>query len=230
MNSARWRSESAVNDIGKMAAEDSIAWLEQCAGAGTRITSQVLAAIAVHAGDEAIDSLLGIAAHDKDDEKREDAIFWLGQVRGAEAEAGITTLMFEDDDPEFREHAAFSLSQSDAPGRVAALVKLGREDAHTEVRSQAWFWLAQTGAPQAESEIKRALRSERDLDVREDIVFALSQLPEENAAAALVEVIEDKELHHEIRKTALFWLAQVESDNAPDLHRQTPEWQLIARW
>ena len=64
-----------------------------------------------------------------------------------------------------------------------------------------------------DSEIQRAIGDEKDQNVREEAIFALSQLPEERAAKALVEVIEDQRLSDEDRPHALFWLAQLDSES-----------------
>ena len=70
------------------------------------------------------------------------------------------------------------------------------------------------GAPGAEQAIVAALRKDTDEDVREQTVFALSQLPEERATQALIAAAEDKSLSRELRKRALFWLSQSESESA----------------
>ena len=208
------QSDSDVRNLGRIEAEESMRWLERVIEPHSRNSTQALGSIAVHAGMAAQEFLVGVADNGDEIENRKDAVFWLGQVRAKEAESDIVRLMFDDPDPELREHAAFSLSQSVAPGRVGYLARLGREDAEPEVRSQAWFWLAQTDAADAAGLIQRAIREESDPGVREDAVFALSQLPGTRAEQALVDIIEDKDLHEDIRKEALFWLAQVETDSA----------------
>jgi len=94
------------------------------------------------------------------------------------------------------------------------LIQQGRTDAGPDVRSQAWFLLAETGADEREAEIRHALPDDHDEDVREDAVFALSQLPEKRAIRAPVQIIEDRNMDLEIRKQALFWLAQTEPEDA----------------
>ncbi len=207
-------TKTAILDLGVVDTEASVRWLRTLIGSHTRISMHALAAISVHGGPESLDALIDIAANDSDLENRKEAVFWMGQVRGTEAEEDIERLMFADDNADFREHAAFSLSQSDAPGRVDALARLGKEDSDGDVRSQAWFWLAQTEFAEGEEEIQKAIRDEKDGDVREQAIFALSQLPEERAAKALTKVIENRRLSKEDRKQALFWLAQLESESA----------------
>jgi HEAT repeat protein len=209
-------AEFPILDLGVIDAAESVRWLRSSIDAQKGKRTHVLAAIAVHAGPESLQHLVDIATNDSSLQNREDAVFWMGQVRAVEAEASIEKLMFTDDDPEFREHAAFSLAQSTAPGRSSALARLGRDDADVDVRSQACFWLAQSDSANAEALILQAITEERNSDVREDAIFALSQLPERRALRALIEVIEDRGLGENDRKQALFWLAQLESDPALD--------------
>jgi hypothetical protein len=203
-----------IVDLGFVATASSIAWLEKRLQPHTKLSTDALAAIAVHDGQESLNLLLDVAESSAALENRKDAVFWMGQLRATEAEADMKRLMFNDANAKFREHAAFVLSQSNASGRIEALAKLGRDDGDGDVRSQAWFWLAQTGSAEAEAQIQRALHEERDTDVREQAIFALSQLPEERAAKALAIVIENRQLGENDRKHALFWLAQLGSDAA----------------
>ena len=82
------------------------------------------------------------------------------------------------------------------------------------MRSRAWFWLAQIEAPESEKEIGRAIVSDPSAEVREQAVFALSQLPEERAVRSLLGILEDARMDNEVRKQALFWLVQSDSDLA----------------
>lgn len=205
---------SAITDLGIGDSDESVEWLQQFVSPSTNISDDAIMAIAMHAGDKARDALIGVAEAQGSQDNRENAIFWLAQVRIAEAANEIKNIMFDDSNSDIREHAAFSYSQSNATDRTPTLIRQGKEDVDPDVRSQAWFWLAQTGAAESEVEIRRAIANERDSDVREEAVFALSQLPEGRAVKALASILEDKQLDMEIREQALFWLAQAESDVA----------------
>jgi len=206
-------ANTAVTDLGPVAAGESLEWLEDLVQPNGEHTSDAIAAIAVHAGNQASD-MLRDAARSDDEDIREDTIFWMAQVRIADMADDVKAFVFDDDDPDIREHAAFAYSQSDAGDAADVLIRQGRNDDNADVRSQAWFWLAQTEADESEVEIARAVREDDDEDVREEAVFALSQLPEERAVAALGNILEDKSLDMEVREQALFWLAQSDSDEA----------------
>ena len=209
-------TESAITDLGIANVDESVEWLTSYISPHTDISDEAITAIAMHAGDKAHDTLIDVAGKDDSQDNRENAIFWMAQVRIAESADEIKKIMFDDSNADIREHAAFSYSQSTATDRATVLIRQGKEDANPDVRSQAWFWLTQTAATESEVEIRKAIDNERDADVREEAVFALSQLPEERAVKALASILEDKQLDMETREQALFWLAQADSDVALD--------------
>lgn len=207
-------TESAIANLGLVQVDESIAWLRQFVTPQSTASDDAITAMALHAGDGARQFLVDTAGSGDSEENRENAIFWMAQVRIGETAGDIQKIMFDDRSADIREHAAFSYSQSTAPDRAEMLIRQGKNDLDGDVRSQAWFWLAQIEAVESEREIRKAIVSERDADVREQAIFALSQLPEERAVKALADILEDRKLDREIREQALFWLAQADSDIA----------------
>ena len=205
-------SNAIVVDHGQLDAADSVAWLSRQIGADSKLSSDALAAIAVHKGNEARRTLVATARSDSRLENRKHAVFWMGQTRGLETGDDIKALMFSDDSAQMREHAAFALSQSNATGRLEALSRLGNTDRDRDVRGKAWFWLAQSGEPGSEAAMLSALEAEQSGNVREELIFAMSQLPDDAGTDALIAVIENRQLPDELRKRALFWIAQDGSD------------------
>lgn len=210
-----------IRDLGPVAEDESARWLmdlvKQGDSGGTKrhqLEDDLLAALAVNRGDFARDGMAGIARNDARTETRKQAVFWLALLRGHEGADITASVMFNDKNADVREHAAFSLTQSEAPRVSADLIRLGNSDRDTEVRAQAWFWLAQKGAADAESAIFAALRKETDADVRERTIIALSRLPDARATRALIAVAEDRSMSRELRKRAVFWLSQSDSDAA----------------
>jgi HEAT repeat protein len=206
-------SDSAILDLGPVAARESIAWLKDHIEPNLDLASEAIMAAAVHDGKEALELLLQ-TANSNDEDNREDAIFWMAQVRVDETSVELKTFIFDNRDPDIREHAAFAYAQSEADDIAEVLIRQGRNDEDPDVRSQAWFWLAQSEAPESEDAIMSAMREDNDDDVREEAVFALSQLPDDRAVKALAGILEDSSFDMEIREQALFWLAQAESDEA----------------
>lgn len=201
-------------DHGMVESADSVAWLQAQMKTNGKLAADALTSIAVHEGASAHRALVDTARSDRSLENRKAAIFWMAQARARETGNEIKALMFRDASPAVREHAAFSLSQSRVEDRAAALARLGTADAEPQVRGQAWFWLAQTGDSSAPAAILAALNTESSRTVREEMVFALSELPGEAGADALITIIENRQYSGTLRKRALFWLAQDESDRA----------------
>lgn len=212
-------ADSEIRDLGEVSASVSVDWLQQqleIAGtvANNAAVSPTIAALAIHAGDSARRALIDVAEHGLDEDRRNDAVFWMGQLRAHDSAKDLERLMFGHDDPELRKHAAFSLSQSVIADRHASLKRLATTDAAGDVRARAWFWLAQTDAPDIEDAMLAHLAEEPDRHVREQMVFALSQLPDERGLSALGRLIEDPAQDRSIRQKAIFWLAQSESTEA----------------
>jgi hypothetical protein len=213
-------TRTPVQELEGVTADDSARWLSVRATEGApdadkhrSIGEHALAALAMHRGVVAGDALAGFA-RDSRVETRKSAVFWLAMLRGAEGAEVTSSVMFNDADAQVRQHAGFALAQTKSPRAAADLIRQGNTDKVGEVRAQAWFWLAQTGAADAEQAIAQALRKDADEHVREQAIFALSQLPDERAARALIAAAEDQSLSHELRKRAVFWLSQSESDAA----------------
>jgi HEAT repeats len=172
-----------------------------------------LAAIAYHATASATQLLAARAAPAQRNEARKQALFWLGQTRGAAGADVVEHYATTDASPALRAHAVFALSQSDAGNAYEHIRTIASNDPSEQVRSQALFWMAQMGDARAEADITTALHAEAAESVREQAVFALSQLEDERADAALIAVIRGN-YPRAIKKKALFWLGQSGSPQA----------------
>lgn len=216
---------SAIKPLENISVDDSARWVAKLVvprtaekrSAENRLNGDALAALAMHRGNVARESLTAIARKDASVENRKDALFWATQVRGIEGIDIVSPSLFDDTEAKVREHAAFALSQSQkktARSVAPLLIRAATSDREAKVRSQSWFWLAQSKAAETEAAIRAALPKETESRVREQAIFALSQLPPVRAATALMAVAEDKSLAREERKRAIFWLGQMKSDQA----------------
>lgn len=207
-------ADSPIQDLGRLDTDASARWLaQQFAGSSERF-SEALAALALHDGTTAEDTLAAIANDAEAGKRRMDALFWLGHARGEAGVRRIEPLLTTEPDPRIRQHAAFAISQSNSVRRGDLVLRQAKTDRVEEVRSQAWFWLAQIGDSRSEAELRAALRSEASQQVRHQAIFALSQLPDDRGVPALISVIEDRELAIDDRKQALFWLGHSETEQA----------------
>jgi hypothetical protein len=89
-----------------------------------------------------------------------------------------------------------------------------RTDLPLDTRRRAVFWLGQAAGDAAARGLDSLTADDRDdLEIRKQAVFALSQRPAGEAVPALIRVIRTSP-RAELRRTALFWLAQSEDPRA----------------
>jgi hypothetical protein len=113
-------------------------------GAESRVSKGALAALAQHAGSEAVQPLLRLARQAPEPKLRGEALFWLAQRAGREAGAAITDAIANDPDTAVKKRAVFALSQLPADEGVPKLIEVARKHTNPAVRKQAMFWLGQS--------------------------------------------------------------------------------------
>jgi hypothetical protein len=172
-----------------------------------------LAAIAYHADKSATRALTARAEASRPFKEREQALFWLGQTRGAEGADVVGHYATTDADPKLRAKAIFALSQSKAPDAYSHILAIARQDPAEHVRGEAIFWLAQMDDARAKDDILASLKTESSDNVRERAVFALSQLDDGAADEALIAVLRGDH-SRAVKKQAMFWLGQSGSPRA----------------
>jgi hypothetical protein len=210
------RSGEAIRRIDGVGAAESIGllsdWLDGTDGSHRR-DDLALAAIAFHGDALATRVLAERTEPSRPHRQREDALFWLGEARGADGAAIVERVATTDGDPKLREHAIFALSQAHAGDPYARIHAIAQSDPDGHVRSQALFWMAQMHDGRAGSDITTALARDPSESVREQAVFALSQLGGDAADAALIALLRGH-YPREVKKQALFWLGQSGSPRA----------------
>jgi HEAT repeat protein len=172
-----------------------------------------LIALAYHADTSATRALAARAEPSHPFKEREQALFWLGQTRGAEGASVVEHYATTDADPKLRTKAIFALSQSKAPDAYAHILTMAHIDPAEHVRGESFFWLAQMDDARAKDDIIASLKSESSDKVREQAVFALSQLDDGAADEALIAILRG-DYPHAVKKQALFWLGQSGSPRA----------------
>ncbi|MBD8526170.1 HEAT repeat domain-containing protein [Pseudomarimonas arenosa] len=193
----------------------SLAWLdvelEQSLHKQVRSAAVVL--MAQHADAQATGRLIQRSQAGQREQVRRDALFWLGQVRGAEGLPPIQRAAADPGAGDIQQHALFVLSQSDLPAAADSLLSVADDSGQSaESRGQALFWMAQSEHPQTRGAIEQVLRSKPSVELQEKAVFALSQL-EQGADQALIDLIQG-DYPRSAKKQALFWLGQSGSDQA----------------
>jgi hypothetical protein len=209
-------TRQALRPLAGVSAKDSVDWLERQAvadGAAKKLDDEPIMALAFHADAAAQSALVRMASTGQPEKRREAALFWLGQARGAAGVSIVEGFARDDASEDIRRHALFVLSQAEDFDTYPKVLASAQNDRSGEVRSQALFWLAQMKDARASQDIVAALRREKDAEVREQAVFALSQLPDGQNDAALIGIMRG-DYPREVKQKALFWLGQSGSDSA----------------
>lgn len=210
------RNADKVRRLDTVAGADSVALLATTAAESTLdLADTSLASLAFHADAAATRALEQLIEPPHPRKLREQALFWLGQARGADGAKIVERVATSNSDDELREQAIFALSQSHAGDPYASILRIARRDRSERVREQALFWMAQTGDKRAKDDIVAAIGSDASEKVREQGVFALSQLKDDQADAALIALVRGN-YPRKVKEQALFWLGQSGSTRALD--------------
>jgi HEAT repeat protein len=136
------------------------------------------------------------------------AIFALGQGENASA-ADLAFLRSAFDrlpSERLKDRVLMAMSQGDSDEGTRWLLAQARDERQPmEVRRKAVFWAGQGHARLAD--LTSLYESTREPRLREHVIFVLSQRNEEAATDALMSIARDDH-DREMRKKALFWLAQ----------------------
>ena len=149
-----------------------------------------------------------VAENDREtDNVRKSAIFALSQGESSKAdEAFLESLFNRVESEKLKDQVLFSVSQRQTNDGVRWLLAKARDEQQPiEVRRKAVFWAGQGHASVADLKSLYTATSERRL--REHVIFVLSQRNEDAATNALIEIART-DADRDMRKKALFWLAQ----------------------
>ena len=150
-----------VTWLRQVAPSESAGLLARLAGdtaAGSRVSKGALAALAQHAGPEAVRPILRLARQAPESRLRGEALFWLAQRAGREAADAITDAVANDPETDVKKRAVFALSQLPADEGVPKLIEVARTHRNPAVRKQAMFWLGQSKDPRALAFFEEVLR------------------------------------------------------------------------
>jgi HEAT repeat protein len=150
-----------------------------------------------------------VAGDEKETEAvRRAAIFALSQGEGASAAdfAFLKSLFDRTSSEKLKEQVLFSVSQHEAWDGTRWLLDRARDESQPmEVRRKAVFWAGQGHASVAD--IAALYKTAKDERLREHVIFVLSQRDEDAATTQLMSIARE-DPDREMRKKALFWLAQ----------------------
>ena len=199
-----------VTWIGEVSEKAGLNWLEDVARSGKADTA--LFALSFHRSKEASQRLYDLAK-EADGDLSEEAIFWLGEARGAQGFKMLKKLLADLPRGDNRRQINFALAMNDTPQAAELLREISKSDPDPEQRGEAMFWLAEEFPQQAQEWLLEVIKTEQDEDVLEQAVFAISQLPDGNGDQILLDLARDDQTPRDVRRQALFWLANSENDS-----------------
>lgn len=210
------RNASQAKALGDLSTAQSLAILTGTPvreSADRHDQSMQMMSVALHPGAQA-QAWLQQAFASPDSERRQDALFWMGQVRAQASKSTLQQALLQNADPGIRRHACFVVAESGLSERFDWLVQAAKRDTVQSVRHDAWFWFGQSQPKQAEQVLEQAMTEAKNRSTRDHLVFVLSQLPAPRGTDALIRLLSDRQMQPEIRKQALFWLAQSKDPRA----------------
>ena len=204
-----------VTWIGTTEDKASLDWLDSVARSNDNdsVSNSALYAMALHSNKKASELLYELA-REKNSRYAEEAIFWLGDARGMEGFKALKRLLSELSASDLRREINFALSQNGTKPATDLLIEISESDFDPEQRGNALFWLAEEQPDLAPEVLLKALSHEKDKGVREQAVFAISQLPSDISTEMLLTIAKNNDYPKDIRRQALFWLANSDDEKA----------------
>lgn len=144
----------------------------------------------------------------------------LGRVDAPEA-ADYLLGLAERLDGEVGKQAIFPAMLAEGVTVWPRLLELARDGSRPRAtRKAALFWVSQSAADAVTAGLDSIVADEvLDLEVRESAIFALSQRPDDESVPALIRIARTSP-HPELRRKALFWLAQSGDERAIELFEE----------
>lgn len=180
---------------------------------GDSLEDDLVAALAHIDHADATQALAGVARDIVDEDRGQEALFWLALRRGDAGRQVVTAHLDEQWPLEHRSRAVMSLALSENPQALETVRDVARRAQPAELRAQAVMGIGITQAPGALADLHSIFLVDDDDTVREQAIFALAQLDQPEAARILADIIRDP-ANGEHRRTALFWLAHMPADSS----------------
>ena len=202
--------QQAVFWLGQTGGEHAATALDSILRSSTdpEVQEKAIFALSQHGSSKAMQSLRDFAMKKSaPSELRQNAIFWIGQSKGAENVTWLKSIYQTVDDEELKDKIIFSVSQGGGREAKQWLLEVaGNQSEDIEVRKKALFWLGQTGGSSL-PELFALYDRFTDREMRDQLIFVYSQRNEKAAVDKLVSIAKT-EKDRELRKKALFWLSQ----------------------
>jgi len=200
MDRAEDRLDIAVVWAGEYPSRESVAFLRSAVlrgggGSGAIDTSsddvreRLLAAVAVHDGDESAEVVLAGLNPSQPEELRESAVFWTSQVGGDVGLERLLDVARDDPSSEVRKQSIFWLGQVAGERATAHLADIAEDDPDTEVRTSAVFALSQSEDEAAIDALVKIVRTHDNREVVKAALFWLGQSGDPRVITLLEELL-----------------------------------------
>jgi HEAT repeat protein len=199
--------ENAVFWLGQTDAPDIVAFLEALARESDALGENAVFALSQHDSPEAHAALEALVVdRSVATERRENAIFWLGQGGERETVSFLAAVYPHLEIEDLREKVIFSMAQVGTETAIDWLMALAGDAAEpVALRKNALFWVGQTGG--AEGRLLEAYDGVQDRELKQQLIFVYSQMDDADALAKLMDIAKT-ERDHDLRENAVFWLGQ----------------------
>jgi len=201
--------------LGKAENDESFRYLSDTFKSGEdKLRKDLLFVISTHVHPKVYDFLYTTALGDYELKVRENAIFWLGNLKDDRSLKGLKEIFQKVDETKLRKQVVFAFQLSDKKEAVDELVRIAKNQDDPQIRKEAIFWLGQKASEESVKLLKDVVNdSDEDTKVKESAVFAISQLPTETSVPMLIDIAR-KNKNPQVRKQAIFWLGQKDDDAA----------------
>lgn len=215
----------ALNDADASVRKEALFWLAEEGGPealpmleeiararrdDVEVQKQLIFAFAQMADEGGIGRLIEVAKTHPNRELRKEAIFWLSEEGGKPALDFFDDLIRSTADREIQKQIIFAYGQMGEDG-IARLRTIARSHPSTEIRKEAIFWIASESDQDVLPLLDELLQSTNDPDLQKQILFAFAERGKESLTR-LMDVAR-KHPNSEVRRDAVFWLAEVADDD-----------------
>jgi HEAT repeat protein len=172
------------------------------------VLDKAVFALSQHRSERASTMLRDLAQREDAPVKlREQAIFWIGQHRGAGNDELLMNLYNRVGNRELKDKIIFSLSQNRSSAGEKWLMDLALNTQEPmDLRKQALFWAGQSRSTTSAS-IGQLYDRINDQEMKEQVIFVLSKKKDSGAIDKLIDIAKN-DRDRDMRGKAIFWLGQ----------------------
>jgi HEAT repeat protein len=196
--------------LGQAANDESVARIESLFDLAKQenLKTTLVFLASLHTGPRGYGFVRSVAMGSEPVKVREQAVFWLGVSREERSLADLKAVYAKEKAESVKKQIVFALQLKKSPEATRELIALAKTEPDPEIKKTAVFWLGQMASEESVKALKDIVRDkDGEEGVREQAVFAISRMPKEKSVPALIEIAKTN-ASPEVRKRAIFWLAQ----------------------